>query len=646
MNILDYHKMMLYFKKHNIKNISYNTFLQFKIEMIDYNKLFKELNNYTNFSLISIDEFIKANKELEFQYDNNIIFQYCYKLLSNYQFKDKEQLINGFSNIHTLLLNNRYKEINNILNSFTKIQKDNDELNIILEKVNKFINNPQYIDYINVMLNSKTNIGNLEYSNVNETQNAISSTLKMLFVHRGNVDISEFLSNIKTMPINNYSINLLKQKYQNSKQDFFNHMLNYYNNRYFYHGTNSKWLNQCKKMGLNGIRNSDYQQEITKVTNLFESYGVYKVFEGKNKGLRGFQYYITDSIDAAVYYAHQSPEYFSRFCANGYCMKLLDECDYEAFWRRDYKDCLNNVQKLCKSLKMKKNDTMTVIKLFNILWKKEVKKNQHPIIFVGKMNDIYQNNYNFNEMKQNIDDYCFEAIYDIFTTPSQIHNKRFATISDEHLSVLHIPNLYKLYQLRISNFFGEQYIIYNKIKYYPDIIITNEYHKNLYFILKNIDKIQKISDTIYYIPNEYEKLNTDINNKFYVQNLRYLILTNGKAITEDGKKLIKRSNIEFNQIYAYYQILTNKLVNEYYNSAQMEDKIRLYHIIANNIFYNLFIMNKTSKLPILADCGYKSKLHYDYDTDNYWYKCQVENNVSIRMLDTIMENIKNILIKL
>ena len=49
MNILDYHKMMLYFKKHNIKNISYNTFLQFKIEIIDYNKLFKELNNYTNF---------------------------------------------------------------------------------------------------------------------------------------------------------------------------------------------------------------------------------------------------------------------------------------------------------------------------------------------------------------------------------------------------------------------------------------------------------------------------------------------------------------------------------------------------------------------------------------------------------------------
>lgn len=646
MNKLDYHKMMRYLKKHNIKKISYDLFLKFQIETIDYNKLFEELNNYTNFSLISVDDFIKINKELMFQYNNNIIFQYCYKLLSNYQFNSKEQLINAFSTIHTLLLNNRYDQIDKLLNSFTKICKNNNELNMISRKVNNFINNSKYIDYINEILNSQTNIGNLEYSNISETQNIIANTLKMLFVHKGDVDLGNFLSSVKTMTINNYSIDLLKQKYQNSKQDFFNHMLNYYNNRYFYHGTNSKWLNQCRKMGLNGIRINDYQQEIIKVTNLFESYDIYKVFEGRSKELRGFQYYITDSIDSAVYYAHQSPEYFSRFCANGYCMKLLDECDHEAFWRRDYKVCLDNVQKLCKSINMRKDDTLAIINLFNILWKKEVKKRQHPIIFIGKMNDINQNNNNFNQIKQNIENYSFETIYDIFTTPSQIHNKRYATISNDFLSVLHIPNLYKLYQIKSSNFSKEQYIIYNKIKYYPDIIIINEYYKNLYFILKDIDKIQKVSDTIYYIPNKHERLNTNINDEFYIQNLEYLILTNGKGITENGKKFISNSNVEFDDVYTYYQFLTNKLVNEYCKSSQIEEKIKLYHIIANNIFHNLYIMNKTNKLSIFVDCGYKSKLHYDYDTNNYWYKSQAENNVSTKILDTIMKEIKNIFTKL
>ena len=637
---------MHYLKKHNIKKISYDLFLNFQIEAIDYNKLFEKLNNYTNFSLINVDDFIKINKELMLQYNNNIIFQYCYKLLSNYQFSSKEQLINAFSTIHTLLLNNRYEQIDNFLNSFTKIYNNNNELNTISKKVNNFINNSKYIDYINEILNSKTNIGNLEYSNIIETQNAIASTLKMLFVHKGDVDLDKFLTSVKTTTINNYSIDLLKQKCQNSKQDFFNHMLNYYNNRYFYHGTNSKWLNQCRKMGLNGIRNNDCQQEITKAIDLFESYGIYKVFEGRDKGLRGFQYYVTDSIDAAVYYAHQSPEYFSRFCANGYCMKSLDECDHEAFWRRDYRACLNNVKKLCKSINMRKDDTLAVINLFNILWKKEVKNSQHPIIFIGKIDGINQNNNNFNQIKQNIEDYSFETIYDIFTTPSQIHNKRYATISNDFLSVLHIPNLYKLYRIKSSDFSKEQYIIYNKRKYYPDIIIINEYYKNLYFILKDIDKIQKVSDTIYYIPNEYEKLNININNKFYIQNLKYLILTNGKGITENGKKFIGNSNVEFDNIYTYYQILTNKLVNKYCKSSQIEEKIKLYHIIANNIFHNLFIMSKTKKLPSSVDCGYKSKLHYDYDTNNYWYKSQAENDISTKSLDNIMEKIQNILTKL
>lgn len=54
-------------------------------------------------------------------------------------------------------------------------------------------------------------------------------------------------------------------------------------------------------------------------------------------------------------------------------------------------------------------------------------------------------------------------------------------------------------------------------------------------------------------------------------------------------------------------------------------------------------MSEVNKLPVLVDCGYKSKLHYDYDIDNYWYKSQAENNISIIELDKTIDNIKKIL---
>lgn len=43
----------------------------------------------------------------------------------------------------------------------------------------------------------------------------------MLFIHKGNVDLSNFLVNIEKMSIDEYSINLLKQKCNNSKASFF-----------------------------------------------------------------------------------------------------------------------------------------------------------------------------------------------------------------------------------------------------------------------------------------------------------------------------------------------------------------------------------------------------------------------------------------
>lgn len=114
-------------------------------------------------------------------------------------------------------------------------------------------------------------------------------------------------------------------------------------------------------------------------------------------------------------------------------MRLLENCDHESFWRRDYNGCLNNVYELCKSVKMTENEVSFVISLFQKLWKKEVKNNQIPIIFVGQMKNLEKSYCDFREVRDNLDSYSFIQLYKIFTNASNIHNKRFATIRKDFL---------------------------------------------------------------------------------------------------------------------------------------------------------------------------------------------------------------------
>lgn len=341
----NYLMFMDWLKSHSINKIPYKLFIKFEIGQINYKELFDDFNIPRDFSLQQVDNLIKNSRKVMKKYEENIIFQYIYLILSPYKFNEKNSLVNAFTVVHKLILNEEYEKVDEFLKTF--------DINTV--------NSKEYVSYVENMLNLSEELGNLENSNILETQLFIANTLKMLFVHKGNIELDEFIKNVKNIGVDRYSINLLITKCKNSKIKFFEYMKNYYNNRFLYHGTNSKWLNNIKRYGLNGIRSFDYQQEISKAIGIFESYGIYNTFWGKNSEKWYFSYFVTDSIQSAVYYAHQSPEYFSKFCANGYCMKQLKKCDHEAFWRRDFDACLNNVYILCKSIKMAETDIQNLL---------------------------------------------------------------------------------------------------------------------------------------------------------------------------------------------------------------------------------------------------------------------------------------------
>ena len=211
--------------------IPYELFNQFETSKIDYNQLFKTLDLF-NFTLYQVDDFIKNNDIAMQMYMENIIFQYAYLILSPYTFKDRTALVNAFNSVHQFILENKYKSLELFLNSLSKKELNNKDFNITIKKVNKFINDPEYASYIEKILNSKEKLGCIHHSNIFETHAIIANTLKMLFVHAGNIDLTDFLENITKTSIDKYSINLLKQKCDNSKVKFFEYMLNYYENRF------------------------------------------------------------------------------------------------------------------------------------------------------------------------------------------------------------------------------------------------------------------------------------------------------------------------------------------------------------------------------------------------------------------------------
>lgn len=114
-------------------------------------------------------------------------------------------------------------------------------------------------------------------------------------------------------------------------------------------------------------------------------------------------------------------------------------------------------------------------------------------------------------------------------------------------------------------------------------------------------------------------------------------------MTTKGKEYLFNSNLDFFEVYKYYLDLSIYLINIYVTTKNDDDKIDLFSIIANNVFYNLYIMNKTGNFPCKVDYGYKSKLHYDYDYENYWYRSKEENNISVSTFNSIIEIIIDIL---
>ena len=139
-------------------------------------------------------------------------------------------------------------------------------------------------------------------------------------------------------------------------------------------------------------------------------------------------YYLSDNAYSGIYYAYQSPEYLSRFCANGH---FLNENCYErfAYFRRDKDSCLKNLKNFCKNNDFSDLETEKVLNCFEILWKQNVHKDEHFYLFLIPRKLVDRTEENITQyLRNNIKNMTKRQIINFMLRSRYIHDKTFTEV--------------------------------------------------------------------------------------------------------------------------------------------------------------------------------------------------------------------------
>lgn len=550
----DYQRYLKIAEKYNLSILSEEV-VNIELEKsLNFEELFKDLSDKNTLTTLNhIDDFILTN--IRDEYKENYFFQYCVHILSDYSFGTKTEFVKTITCIYTHLLNLDLSSIDNLLTTLKSVESSKTKIQETLAtKINTFFSNDKIIKFISDKFNNKEILAQILNNNYFYGQEYETNFLKALILLDGNIIVEDILNHVTNAhDILNYALIKIKEKLGivDESVKSKNILIEYINEKYikegyFFHGTSSVQIESVKKLGLTAQNSYLDFDIIRKINNMFENHGMYRAFEGKAGEIKWFNFCITDSPFHAIYYANQSPEYLSRFCANGIHMHDLNKYDNEAFWRRDFDTCKKNVLNLMESNNFSKEEEKFVLDNFLVLWNDVVKENQYPVIFIGKRKLIGRDvSLKYENAKDNVEKYSLINILKYLTSPDNIHDRRIAKINSKHLSLINLPNLHDFYKISSQDKLGlDKYYMCEGEKIYPDILITTMFQNTLVIKLIDDKRIIKINNVLF-IPKDLEYLNVVIDDDFYTQSLDLLISESAVSLTNDGEEIIRQLREKF-----------------------------------------------------------------------------------------------------
>ena len=590
-------------------------------------------------------------------YKQDIFFQYCYVILSKYQYQSKRQYVNYFCELYNALYELNVEKIKKIIeqleHEIVNIFEIDEEQIMITKLLQTIFEKEEIINLIAQKLNDKEKFCYVFRSCLEDVEEMLQDIIFAVILLKSSCNVEKLIEIIEHKEdMEQYIIQQICKNLQienvedkEEKKKFLNYIYKQLVvEGYYFHGTNALYKENILEKGLSSNEIPLMIKEIKEINDIFEKYHLYMNFEGKIRELKLHQYYVTDVIRPAVMYAFQSPEYLSRFCSNGYHMEDTKRFDREAFWRRDYKVCKQNLEELLKEYQFVKEDMEIVLTNFDRLWEANVKTDTFPALFIGKKKNIGRDSSDKYTMICNeIENYSIKDMLLLFKAGDNIRDKRLSDINKESLSCVVLPNVNQMYQLKsLDKWSTTQYVTYKNQKYEPDIVIQKSPLRLKAIILKDgIEKTQKLDERIFMLSSKDVVVKL---KEYYTINLDILIAEAGEALTKRGKKYIRQKRQEFSveQVIEYNKKLIENSI-EYWkkNKNQMpsNEKVEFVHMLLNELMVETMSMYQYKKYVIDIDAALIRLNYFSIDGGNKINRLFKQRTTDDQLVEEIMENI-------
>lgn len=237
----------------------------------------------------------------------------------------------------------------------------------------------------------------------------IESLIRYQIIMKEDQDTKRFLTNLKRqfhyvrnykdiILLANYLIaeevrNKLNLKEMESKEsirkivDFIYH--NYIEEGYCFHAFPSTFVMAINEEGLYPERSYGSLDLMRQVNQIFKGYH-YSFFTQLDQPIAP-AIYITDSPAMAYFYGMQTPEYFSKLLATSNAYHDAEKYDFNAYYRKDKRACMKNVENFCNELALPVKEKSVVMRYVIEEWNNLDASMMEPCVAFIKRSAIGRN---------------------------------------------------------------------------------------------------------------------------------------------------------------------------------------------------------------------------------------------------------------
>lgn len=222
-------------------------------------------------------------------------------------------------------------------------------------------------------------------------------------------------------------------------------------NGYCFHSFPSSFKDSVEEKGLS--INVDYKERaiLKKINYIFSNHN-YKNIIPKDLNSKVEAICITDSIAMAYYYAIRSPYYMAVITSLSNYYQNVSGYDEEAFYRKDYDGCKNNLSMLCEHLKMTVKEKDTILKSFDKEWKSLDLSNAFPCIAFIKRSDLAKDSLdNIDYIRSLIGKEKLEVLVSKIMDSRYSIIKRYTNISSLFIKIVTLPSYQEIREERVKD---------------------------------------------------------------------------------------------------------------------------------------------------------------------------------------------------